>query len=136
MPWLTILIALGTFVGGVGTIWGTMVLPERREHERREGERLREESAREDAEARRRADHLAFLDGVPEIDGVTDGAQSAPKRLKAVETAVRGVVKGQALLEKRMDEANGTAKRTEGKVDELLTHWATVKPALDRVMKS
>ena len=77
---------------------------------------IHEEEKRRDSEAE------AFLGGIPAIPGVTNGALSAALRMVKVEQGLSGVVQGQSLLEKRMDEANGTGKRTEQMVREIRTH--------------
>ena len=73
-------------------------------------------------ENQRQNDIAAFLDGIPPVPGVTDGAQSAAMRMAKVEYGLSEVAQGQSLLEKRMDEANGTGKRTEQMVREIRTH--------------
>ena len=106
-------VALSAIAGAVlaiVTIYTTVIKPTRVDHAKREAERL---------ERRRAVD--GWIDGGRQIDGtITVGA---PEKLHDVEIAtqdlteqVKGVVKGQGLLEKRMDEANGTGRRTEAAV--------------------
>ena len=73
-------------------------------------------------EKRRDTEIEAFLDGIPAIPGVTEGATPAPMRVMRLEKGLEAVAQGQSLLEKRMDEANGTGKRTEQMVREIRTH--------------
>ena len=88
--------------------------------------RNRRESQRQDDQ--RRSEITAFLDGVPPVPGVTDGALSAALRMAKVENGLSSVAKGQALLEKRMDEANGTGKRTEKMVRDIIEHLGMATP--------
>ena len=76
----------------------------------------------QDQEGERQNDIAAFLDGIPPVPGVTDGAQSAAMRMAKVEHGLSDVAQGQALLEKRMDEANGTGRRTETMVRAIQEH--------------
>lgn len=86
--------------------------------------RSRRESKRQDDQ--RQADIAAFLDGIPPVPGVTAGASSAALRMAKVETGLGDVARGQALLERRMDEANGTGKRTEKMVRDIIEHLGMV----------
>lgn len=74
------------------------------------------------AEAQRQAEVNAFLEGVAPVPGVTDGVLSAALRVKKVEDGLNKVADGQALLERRMDEANGTGRRTEKMVSQIMAH--------------
>lgn len=88
--------------------------------------RNRRAAKREDDQ--RQADVAAFLDGVPAVPGVTDGALSAALRMAKVERGLSDVAVGQSLLEKRMDEANGTGKRTEKMVGQIFEHLGLQTP--------
>ena len=88
--------------------------------------RSKRQSKRQDDQ--RASDISAFLDGVPPVPGVTDGALSAALRMAKVENGLGDVAKGQALLEKRMDEANGTGKRTEKMVRDIIEHLGMATP--------
>ena len=79
-------------------------------------------------ESQRQAEVAAYLDGVPAVPGVTDGALAAALRTSRLEKELSGVVNGQALLEKRMDEANGTGKRTETMVRAIQDHLGLLTP--------
>lgn len=108
-----------TTISGMAVTWITLyfrvIRPRAQEHQRHEEERNQK---------RRETD--AFLYGVRPIDGVTEETLSAPRRLRAVEMSVAAVVSSNQKLvtsvdglTDRMNEANGTGKRTEGKVDAL-----------------
>jgi len=111
-------IAIGVIVSAIltwATIYGTIISPRRKEREELERERL---------ERRRAVDN--WIDGGKQLDGTV--ITGAPEKLHDVELATRentrvllGVSAGQSLLEKRMDEANGTARRTEKSVTEIHT---------------
>ena len=73
-------------------------------------------------EQRRDSESEAFMSGIPAIPGVTEGATAAPLRVQRLEKGLEAVAHGQSLLEKRMDEANGTGRRTEQMVGEIRTH--------------
>jgi hypothetical protein len=110
-------IAVGVVSSAIGTaggIYGAIIHPERKERAKADAERL---------ERRRAVDF--WIDGGKQIDGSV--VVGAPEKLHDVELATRamasevaGVSRGQAVLEKRMDEANGTSRRTEGIAAEAL----------------
>lgn len=133
------LIPIGTFIGGVASVYGLIVRPRKKDHERKEKERQEEHDRNEKKRQEQRRLSDAFMYGVAPIEGVTDGALAAPVRLMAVENSMHEVVRGQSLLEKRMSEYNGTTKRIEGAVNELslmvkgiVTAGVTTKLDLDR----
>ena len=125
MNWFDYLAALGAFAGGMATVYTVWVRPRQKAHEQHEKER---------AEIRRKSD--AFMFGIAPIEGVTDGALSAPRRMQAMETSMKEVVSGQGVLAKRMDEANGTTRRIETMVSGLVTSTLTTKKALDIAAES
>ena len=121
-------VALGVIVatcGTTGALYTTIIKPTRKEHAKYEAER---------AEQLRISD--AFIYGVKPIEGVTDGALSAPLRLQAVEHVMTNAVVelGKNTAEvKRMGEwqkeANGTARRTELALQEIATQVTTIAAA-------
>lgn len=123
MNWVDYLVPFGTAAGGAASVYGLVVRPRQKEHEKHEAQRREQE--KEQAELRRRSD--AFMYGMTPIEGVTEGALSAPVRLKAVEEQTRQVVKGQALLEKRMNEANGTSRDIKKMLQEIVEAGVTTK---------
>ena len=107
--------AIVTAIGVGGTLYFAQIRPAIQQHKKHEAERDNK---------RRETD--AFLYGVKPIDGVQEETLSAPRRLRALELSVGAVVQSSkkvseamGVVEQRMDEANGTGKRTEGKVDAL-----------------
>jgi len=110
-----LIVALCAIAATLVGVWGTVIYPRSRER--------RKEKA---VEEKKLSEQNAFLDGVPAVAGVTEGAKTAAVRLALVETGLRGVASGQALIEQRMDEANGTGKRTEQKVDKLASQLELV----------
>jgi hypothetical protein len=109
------------------TIYFRVIRPRAIEHKKHEAER-----------DQKRRDTDAFLFGVRPIEGVQEETLSAPRRLRAVELSVAAVVSsnqkvvaGQTALEQRMDEANGTTKRIESKVDELIAAGVATKKDLE-----
>lgn len=101
--------ALTTYVG----VWATLIRPRNRERKR---------LAQVEAERQRRRDE--FIDGIPAIPGMTDGVLSAAERLKNAADAI-------TVLAKRVDETNGTGRRTEGKVDLLLAAFPEIEVPVD-----
>ena len=101
---IVVLTALSTFAA----IWGTIIYPRAKEKRRLESEELKKQAERDE-----------------DIDGIVSasGEVVTPRlvnRVHAIETAMYRVTAGQSLLEKRMDEANGTTKRIEDMVRTLV----------------
>ena len=93
-----------TFLGA----WTAIIYPRAKEKKKSEDEAAKKQEERDE-----------------DIDGITSasGAVITPRlvvRVARVETELVKVSDGQSLLEKRMDEANGTGKRTEDKVGQTL----------------
>ena len=110
--WITVT-AFGSVLGTWSAIYVGKILPDRKA----------QEIAKDEHDEQ--ASHLdAFLNGIEPIAGVTVGARPAAVRLESVETSMRKVADGQSLLERLMYEANGTAKSTLEKVNEILKHFA------------
>ncbi len=101
-------IAGGTVGGTVLTMYVSVVRPRALEHK-----------AREKDEAGKKKAQDAILDGIPAVPGMTEAVPPLAVRMQAVELTMSDVVKGQSLLEKRMNEANGTGRRTEATVIEI-----------------
>jgi hypothetical protein len=105
-------VATGIGATWVG-VWFKYVRPERQRHEKEKA-----------VQAQRRRDTDTFMFGGTTLDG--EEIISAPRRLRAVELTVAAVVssnqkvvEGQGKLEQRMDEANGTAKKTLEMVEKI-----------------
>ncbi len=89
-----------------------------------------EHRAHEAARHKQDGERTRWYDGETLPDGtIIDGA---PEQLRGVKEKMEGVVAGQALLEKRMDEANGTGAKTlkavkdlQGQVEGLVKHFDT-----------
>ena len=82
----------------------------------------KEKREREEAEEAAQGLRDAFLDGVEPIDGVIEGAEPAALRLMAVEAELQRLGAWQL-------EANGTATRTEQKVDAIIAKFNIVVDA-------
>ena len=106
MPIAVVTILAGLFSAGATAVFGVV-------RSNRSARRI---------ETERQDNIAAFLDGLPSVPGVTTGALSAAMRMSKVEQGLSDVAQGQSLLEKRMDEANGTGQRTEQMVREIRTH--------------
>jgi len=96
-----LIVVVSTALGTFATVWGTIIYPRAKEKKKLETETAKKQEERDE-----------------DIDGITSasGTIVTPRlvvRVAKVETALAKVSDGQALLEKRMDEANGTGKRTE-----------------------
>lgn len=109
--------AVATAIGVAGTLYFAQIRPAIQQHKKHEAER----------DQKRRETDL-FLYGVKAIDGVQEETLSAPRRLRALELSVAAVVssnkkvtEAMTVVEQRMDEANGTGRRTEEKVDAILS---------------
>lgn len=108
MQWIDFLVPFGTAAAGAAAVYGTFVRPRQKVHEQHEKER---------ADQRRKSD--AFMFGVAPIEGVTDGALSAPRRLQAVEIGLTKNTDAVMKLGEWQKEANGTAKKTSDAVVEI-----------------
>ena len=103
MDWLWFPIEAVATVGATLTgVYVYLIRPDRQKKKERESM---------DEEAQRKRNQV--IDGIEPVDGMTEGVPPMAVRLQCVETEMKNVVAGQSLLEKRMDEANGTGKRTE-----------------------
>ena len=107
------LTALSTFAA----VWGTIIYPRSKAKQKLEADHKKEQAERDE-----------------DIDGVTSasGAVIIPRlaaRVGAVEGAMKEVAKGQALLEQRMNEANGTGRTTLALVKMLLSAGPAISPA-------
>ena len=127
MNWIDVLVPLGTFGAGSAAVYSTFVRPRQQAHLRHEKDR---------AEIRRKSD--AFMFGVEPIDGVIDGALSAPRRLQSVEQGLiivtAGLSKNTAAVVKmsdRIDKFNGSVGRIETMATKLVDTNLTTKAALD-----
>ena len=96
-------------------VWGTILYPRGKERRRLKADQVKRQNERDQV-----------IDGIPAVHGMTDGVAPMAVRLERVEQSMTNVVDGQALLEKRMDEANGTGKRTENMVKELKAQFETI----------
>jgi hypothetical protein len=130
--WIDYLVPIGTAGAGAAAVYGTFVRPRQRVHEQHEKER---------AETRRKSD--AFMFGITPIEGVTDGALSAPRRLQAVETGLTTVSTGLAqntaavtTMSNRIDKFNGSVGRIETMASSLVDTTLTTKKALDIAAES
>lgn len=99
------LTALSTFAA----VWGTIIYPRAKEKKKLEAE-----------EEKKQAERDQDIDGLNTVSGEVVIPRLAV-RVKAVETEMRKVTAGQSLLEKRMDEANGTGRATRETVEEIRT---------------
>lgn len=99
------LTALSTFAA----VWGTIIYPRSKERRKLEAE-----------EVKRQAERDEDVDGIVSASGEVVTPRMAV-RVKAVENEMKNVTKGQALLEQRMDEANGTGVATRTAVEEIRT---------------
>jgi len=100
---------LGTAVATFLAVWAAAVAP---------GKRARAEMDKEKAGAAaleqvRQARRDRFIDGVPADPGMTEAVLPAAVRLDNLANAVVD-------LTRRVDETNGTGRRSEGKIDLLL----------------
>ncbi len=102
-----------TSVATFATVYASIIRP-----------RAKEKARREAAEAKLQLEREQDLDGIPARDGLTAGVPRLVVRVAAIEAAMERVTRGQALLEQRMNEANGTGKRTENMVRELMQAMA------------
>jgi hypothetical protein len=104
-----------TTISGMGVAWAGVyfryVLPERRRHD-----------AEKAASADKRRESDKWMYGGKNLDGTV--SKGAPEKLRDVETSVDSltgqvtfVVDGLKVVEKRMDEANGTGRATRVAVD-------------------
>ncbi len=96
-------------------VWGTIFYPRRKERKKVKAEQKRLQAARDQV-----------IDGIPAVQGMTDGVQPMAVRLEKVEQGQAEVAAGQALIEQRMNEANGVGKRTEAMVKELKAQFETI----------
>lgn len=101
--------------GTYGTVWSTVIHPRAKEKKKADAD-----------EAQRQLERDRDLDGIPAIEGMTEGTPRLVIRVARVEGGLREVKgeltkvsDGQGVLEKRMDEANGTGKRTNAMVMEM-----------------
>jgi hypothetical protein len=92
----------GTFL----VLWGTVIYPRSKERKK-----LREEEEKQEAE------RIQDIDGIESASGQVVIPRLAV-RVGAVEGEMKKVTAGQALLERRMDEANGTGRATRTAVEE------------------
>ena len=106
---LTFLVALCTALGTFATVWGTIIYPRARERKKLETE-----------EVKRQAERDEDVDGIVSASGEVVTPRMVV-RVKAVENEMKKVTSGQALLEQRMDEANGTGRATRTAVEEIRT---------------
>ena len=127
MQWLDLFVPFGTAGAGAAAVYGTFVRPRQRLHEVHEKER---------EEIRRKSD--AFMFGVTPIEGVIDGALSAPRRLQSVEQGLAVVTTGLAKntdavvkMSDRLDSFNGSVGRIESMATKLVDTNLTTKEALD-----
>jgi hypothetical protein len=100
--------AVITVAGTYGTVWSTVIHPRAKEKKKSDAE-----------EAQRQLERDRDLDGIPAIEGMTEGTPRLVVRVARVEGQMVKVVAGQGLLEQRMNEANGTGKKTNDMVKEL-----------------
>jgi hypothetical protein len=109
--------AILTAVGSYVTIWTTIIHPRTKERKRKEAD-----------DAERQAERDQELDGIPAVDGMTEGTPRLVVRVKRVEDGLAKVAVGQGLLEQRMDEANGTGRDTKAMVTELYEAYKRTLP--------
>lgn len=102
---------LVTFISGITVTWTTLyfkvIRPRMAEHRKHEAER----------EGQRQEEH-DWLHGKPATMGSPE-IISAPIQLRKVQDSQDAVVAQLESLTDRMDQANGTAKRTEGNVAKI-----------------
>lgn len=99
-------------------VWSTIIYPRSKEKKKAEAEAEKKEAERDQE-----------LDGIPAVPGITEGVPRLVLRVLALERSNNEVVAGQKLLERRMDEANGTGKRTEKMVEQILADRVSVAAA-------
>ena len=107
MNWIDYLVPFGTAGGGAASVYGLVVRPQTQRRKKREAEEEKKKLEREED-----------LDGIVSASGEVVTPRLVT-RVRAIESEMKKVSDGQSLLEQRMDEANGTGKRTEQKVDAL-----------------
>jgi hypothetical protein len=96
--------ALCSVAGTFLVVWSTIIYPRSKEKKKNE----------EDAE-KKEAERNQDIDGVEAVNGEVIVPRLVT-RVKAVETEMKKVTAGQSLLERRMDEANGTGRETRAEV--------------------
>ena len=106
-PW-DVLTPVGTALSAIVGMYAVFIRPIRRD---------RKIAVVAEAERQRIRDEA--LDGLPEQPGMTGAVPPLVIRVAALEPAMNAVAAGQKLLERRMDEANGTTKRIETVVNDL-----------------
>ena len=106
-PW-DVLTPVGTTLSAIAGMYAVFVRPIRRERKIAWVAELERQRIRDEA-----------LDGLPEQPGMTGAVPPLVIRVAALEPAMNAVAAGQKLLERRMDEANGTTKRIETVVNDL-----------------
>jgi hypothetical protein len=111
------IVAVASVSATLIAVWGTILYPRRKERKKVKAEAAHRQEVRDQV-----------LDGIPAVPGMTEGVLPLAERLHAVEDGMMRVASGQALLERRMDEANGTGKRTEQIVREI---QARLSPAVE-----
>lgn len=90
------------------TLWATMIRP-----------RARQRREQEETERKRQEERNLILDGIP-ATAVSAGVPDLAVRMKAVESSV-------LQLARRVNETNGTGRRSESKIDLLLSYFPDIK---------